>query len=457
MSCLRLLFVMTCFVSGLIAAPLPNVKEANKKKIDLAVLWMQHPLPGNGVSGILTLCDLPEVDVLKHFKEQIKPLKLTEERAKELIAQLGSKNDDEAMQAFEELRVLDLRLAMKPTKAFDHAPQGVIRQRLTAALEMYGYDMDRYKWCKINFTTGAMKQLDGKFKLYTSLSLDNMPDKPVDFKTVFDTEFGGQKGMSASFQHEVKDVHCESWYRFARATFVLERMTHPDAKTLLEAMAEGHPEAFPTVYAKAALKRKQAKPLPFDINANWADLASDDDAKMTLAALTMRQHLDTVTPFLTKTLKPVSLSDKELKQHLTDLGSEDEAVAKKAIEALTLNDPRHFKSLAELDELPPNELSRSRLLELLRREKFDSWKGMNLVTSNFTENGCYLQTPKFLTAISSRAESDITALTTRSYIAVHLLSTDPSAEAKKLLETLAKGHSKARLTLVAKKALESRP
>ena len=457
MQCLRLLLLLTTLATGLMAAPLPNVKEANKKKIDQACLWLQQPWPGTATNGVLNLCDLPEADVLKLFKERIKPLKLSEERAKELIAQLGSKSDDEAKSAFDELCVLDVRLAMKPTKAFEFAPQGIIRQRLTAAMEMYGGNMDRYQWCKIDFRSGAMRQPDGKFKVFLNLALDNMPDKPADFKTVFDTEFDGRKGMSSSFRHEVSEVLCDSWYRFARATFVLERMTHPDAKALLETMAEGHPEAFPTVYAKAALKRKQAKPIPFDINTNWADLASDDDTKMTLAALTMRQHLDTVTPFLVKALKPVSLSDKELNQHLIDLGSEDEATAKKAIEALTLNDPRHFKTLAELDELPPNELSRSRLLELLRSEKFDSWKGMNLVTSKFTENGCQLQTPKYYTAISSRPGSEITALTTRSYNAVHLLNTDPSAEAKKLLETLAKGHSKAKLTFVAKMALESRP
>jgi hypothetical protein len=457
MNCPRVLVLLVACVQAAVAAPLPNTKEAKKQKLEHAFLRLQAPWPGSAASQVIILCDIPEADVLRHLKPQIKPLKLSEDRAKELIAQLGSAKDAEAQAAFDELRLFDVRLAMKPTKAFEYAPQGVIRQRLTAAMEMYGADIDRYKWCKIDFTKGAMKQPDGKFKIFESLSLDNMPGKPEDFKTVFDTEFEGRKGRSSSFLHEVSEVQNDAWFRFARATFVLERMTHPDAKALLETMAEGHPDALPTVYAKAALKRKEAKPVPFDIKSSWVDMASGDDSRMCLAAVAMHQHLDTVTPFLAENLKAVSLSDKGLNQLLKDLGNDDdEKKAKQALEALTLNDPRYFKTLVELDKLPPNELSRSRLLEFFHGEKFDGWKGQQIELVDFGEHGCWAKLRKYTAVIYGRAGNHNSPITNRAHIAIELLKADPTPAAKKVLEVLAKGHPKATMTMLAIEALKSR-
>lgn len=155
-----LLVAAALLATTAVAAPVPNTKEAKRKEMDRLYGILQYYGPTSAVAGLLPLSAMPADDVVPYLASKLKPVKLTEERAKELIADLGSDDMKVAEAAFEEMRYFDTRLVMTPQDAFALAPQGPARQRLVAAWE--GYRIDHYADSKLEITKGPSRILTAR-------------------------------------------------------------------------------------------------------------------------------------------------------------------------------------------------------------------------------------------------------------------------------------------------------
>lgn len=234
------------------AAPVPKDEEGKKKVLDAA--WADLASTDDFVASraLLVLRDNAPVS---YFAGKLKSLTLTEERAKELLADLGSDDEKTWKAAYEEMSHLDPRLAIdlkEITKKMWN--NQIYDERLSALLTgQPPADADACRWCKSSFTFFRIPAKDGTSA--ASMKLDNHPDKPAEFQTMLDKK-GQPQGMIFAVAADAKSLNAyktnPSW---RRAEALLEHLGTEDAKKVLKGMADVHPDAGPTVAAKAALER----------------------------------------------------------------------------------------------------------------------------------------------------------------------------------------------------------
>jgi len=241
------------------AAPVPKDEEAKKKAIE--ELWADLA-SADEQTACRALLKLRFMDVEGLLADKLKPLKLSEERAKELLANLGSDDEKTWKAAYEELSYLDPRLALDLTGVLGASKGQAFDERLAALLcKQVPADAEAFRWCKTGYTMYRMAREEG-MKAAT-LNLTNHPDKPAEFQTFLDKKT--QQGMGFAVAEDVKSL-CggygpnPSWRRAVRAVAMLEDMGTQKAKKVLEDLATGHEDASPTKAAKAALERRKTWP-----------------------------------------------------------------------------------------------------------------------------------------------------------------------------------------------------
>jgi hypothetical protein len=235
------------------AAPIPKESPVVKGK-KLEELWAMLLAQDEAVASraLLEMSARPKAEVVAFVAGKLKPLKLTEERALKLIADLGSDNDDVAKAALEEAHYFDLRLGVTLEAALAGIPEGVHRQRVLAALTQGG--LDTYAWCTLALRFPGRDPANARWKFPPNVNIVEMPNKPAAFKT-----FADGRNLSMAVTETVAELQTPRWAQATRGVMLLEHLATPEAVRALAAMATGHEDAAPTVAAKEALARAKKK------------------------------------------------------------------------------------------------------------------------------------------------------------------------------------------------------
>lgn len=188
--------------------------------------------------SIFPLTLIPEKELLSFLQKKLKPMKLTKDRAKKLLADLGDETFTVAEAAFEELSYFDPRLAFTPEEIFNDLPEGIQRQRIAAFF--LNKSIDELLGCTIAYHSGASSQGQTDRAVTSKLIVSNVADC-----------FSRHSSVAES----VANVFWRDSSRCEVGIVLLEHLGTPAVVKLLEAMATGHPDASPTDRAKDALER----------------------------------------------------------------------------------------------------------------------------------------------------------------------------------------------------------
>ncbi len=211
------------------AAPLPKPDpEKIRKELDTA--WEALLSEDEQTAGRALLCFAShKEDAVDYIKSKLKPLKLTKERACQLLADLVSGDDQVSKAAFEEFKYFDPRLVLDD-KQLREALLDKPARRLGAVL------------CDL-----PMDTLTGeKWHWY---SPDNKMYRFNCGEAVSDRDAAITVGLIGKVGRKA------TWVRAIRAVTVLEFVGTPKAREILDDISTGHPNAAPTKAAKAAIDR----------------------------------------------------------------------------------------------------------------------------------------------------------------------------------------------------------
>jgi hypothetical protein len=200
------------------------------------------------------------------------------------------------------------------------------------------------------------------------------------------------------------------------------------------------------------------KPSP-ELNQLWSDLASADELTATRAVLKLAAHKDAVE-YLKGKLRPLKLSRKRATDLITDLGGDNEKVARAAFEELLYLDPRLALEDKELRQAMLDTSSANRrLAAVLCDLPFDSftgkwhWHTPDNEVYRFTD---YESNWELLVSIEVKGigTKGRKATWTRALRAIAILEQIGTPKAAAILEDLATGHPDAAPTKAAKLARE---
>ena len=227
--------------------PVPSVEVKTKK---LEELWKLLGAHDEAVSAraLLELSSRPKASVVAFFAEKLKPLKLTEERAKKLVADLGEEKEGVAEAAFKEMQYFDPRLVLEVGDMLQNLPDGLHRQRLAALLS--NRSIDGYVGYKIEYSSAAaQKAVNGGEPAVGNFHIEDLPGNPRGKMAKYATAVAETPAELSQYQWSTE------WGRSTRAVMILEHLGTPDAVKVLETMATGHKDASPTRAATEALER----------------------------------------------------------------------------------------------------------------------------------------------------------------------------------------------------------
>jgi hypothetical protein len=227
--------VMLLLVAEAESKPIPKAapdqidKHLNEAWLDL--LSSDELVVGRALFKLLAQPD----ETVRFLKDKLPPLQLKNERAKKLIQDLGSGNQEVARAAFEELSYFDPRLALSDEEMRDALLDRAPSRRLGALLcelPMNALIKDDWHW----------HSPSGEFYRFNYGELLRDRDVAISVKDI------GRRGRNSH------------WVRAVRAVALLENIGGTKATDILQHLAKGHPDASPTIAAKNALE-KAAKSL----------------------------------------------------------------------------------------------------------------------------------------------------------------------------------------------------
>jgi RNA polymerase sigma factor (sigma-70 family) len=234
---------------GIPAAPVPKEDPAVKRK-NLEELWALLLVQDEAIGSraLLELAARPKKDVVAFLADKLKPLKLSAEQAKKLLADLGDMKEETAQATFETLCYFDPRLALEVGDMLKDLPAGQHRQRV-AALLVGSSELNSYVGCTIEYQSAEALTAQFGEKMCANFSIQDTNKLRA----------GGPARYSTGVAETVAELSRWQWHkqwgRATRAVIVLEHLGTPDAVKVLETMATGHADASPTKAAKAALER----------------------------------------------------------------------------------------------------------------------------------------------------------------------------------------------------------
>jgi hypothetical protein len=228
-STLLVLAVFFGFVAALsMAAPAPSLDKVAKKK-ELETLWAElYKDEPASTAAAIKLFRQPEHTV-PFLKEKLRPLKLEAAGCRKLLGELGSNDEKTWKAAWDELDYLDPRLAIDLPTLMSEVTTNPARTRMV--------------------------------ELCSDRDADSLSGQDVQIRPVGDDGYNFFSKGSWWAEHRVERIGKyrwlpkKSWTRAARGIAILEQIGSPEAKKVLQQMAAGHADAFPTRAAKESLKR----------------------------------------------------------------------------------------------------------------------------------------------------------------------------------------------------------
>jgi hypothetical protein len=206
----------------------PSPEQARK---ELDTLWAHMLSADELVAGraMLKLGARPD-DAVIYLKEKLSPLKLSEERAKQLLADLGGNDEKAVRAAYDEFTYLDPRLALGDKELREALLDRPASRQLAAVL--CDLPLDAFAAGKWHWYSPDNEVL--RFNLGNAIRNHDAAITVADI---------GKFGRKAT------------WARAVRAIAVLEHLGTPEAVAILKDMATGHADAAPTKAAKTVMER----------------------------------------------------------------------------------------------------------------------------------------------------------------------------------------------------------
>ena len=181
--------------------------------------------------ALLKFADHPTQSVA-FFAERLKPLSISVEEVKSLIADLQSEDPNIWKPAFEKMQYFDPRLAIDLSTLMNDNVKPRSRNRLVAILCSQTTDVYAGKTVKLQFTGDGYNFVSDITSWWAERRIERLGN---------------------SLEENTKP----QWTRASRAIVLLEHIASPEAVAILRDMSTGHPDAKPTKVAVDALERVQ--------------------------------------------------------------------------------------------------------------------------------------------------------------------------------------------------------
>jgi hypothetical protein len=207
--------------------------------------------------ALLELSARPKADVTAFLAGKLKPLKLTEDRAKKLLADLGDEKEETAKAAFDELSYFDPRLALPVDDMLKDLPAGRHRERVASLL--LGTGLDGLAGCKVEYNSAAVMAARNGGKKFPGNFMVEDPNPQRAGAAAGIEKYSTAVAETPAEMSGAGWLGHRQWNRATRAVMILEHLGTPEAVKVLEAMAGGHDEAGPTKAAKEAVGRLKKK------------------------------------------------------------------------------------------------------------------------------------------------------------------------------------------------------
>lgn len=227
------------------AAPVPKESlEVRGKKLEelWAMLTQDEPIC---TRGMLALSARPKQELTAFLADKLKPLKLSEERARKLLTDLGNEKEETAQAAYDELSYFDPRLVLLVDEIMKGFSDGVHQRRVMSLLAQRG--LKRFDECEVEFDSSEWWSRKEGRKM------------PASYRITKGQLEGGGQGWLPDIPEPGHDIVRPKWIQATRAITILEIIDTPEAVKVLESMASGHEDASPTRAAKEALERLKKK------------------------------------------------------------------------------------------------------------------------------------------------------------------------------------------------------
>ncbi len=204
-------------------------KKARESRQELEALWSDlytdDPAAAIAVIKLYKYGDA----AVPFLKEKLQPLKLDADQCRKLLRELGSPDEKVWKPAWEKLDYLDPRLAIDLKTLMDEVTDAPARTRMV--------------------------------ELCSDRKADSLAGEDVGLRPVRDEGFNFFARGSWWAEHRVERIGTypwqpkRAWTRAARSVAILEQIGTQDAAKVLQQLASGHPDAFPTKAAKESLMR----------------------------------------------------------------------------------------------------------------------------------------------------------------------------------------------------------
>ncbi|HVK15128.1 MAG TPA: hypothetical protein VM597_40690 [Gemmataceae bacterium] len=224
----RSLFLALTLVGPVAAAPLPVNKEAKAKELEGLWADLMKDEPAASLA-VLRLYKQPE-HAVPFLKAKLRPLRLDADQCTKLLKDLGSDDEKVWKAAWDELGYLDPRLAIDLPTLMQNVTDNPARTRMV--------------------------------ELCSERPADSLAGKDVQIRPVGKDgyNFFADNG-SWWAEHKIERIGGsvwnpkKAWTRATRGVAILEQLGTPEAVQVLEQLAGGHADAFPTKAAKESLGR----------------------------------------------------------------------------------------------------------------------------------------------------------------------------------------------------------
>jgi hypothetical protein len=221
------------------AAPLPMPRPEQVRR-ELDMLWLDLLSADELIAGRAILKFGGQEETVGYLKVKLFPLKLNKQRAKQLISELGSKNEKTAQLAFKTLAYFDPRLAFTDEEMRDALMDRPESRRLGAIL--CDLPMDA-----LGSGTWHWHSPDNQIYHFSHTEIVGNRNVHRNWNTAIAVADIGKHGRNSN------------WIRATRAIAVLENIGSDEAMAIVKSMATGHPDAGPTKAAKSVLQRRRLK------------------------------------------------------------------------------------------------------------------------------------------------------------------------------------------------------
>ncbi|MEO2090611.1 MAG: hypothetical protein ABGY75_14090 [Gemmataceae bacterium] len=430
------------FPAAVTAAPVKVDPKAERAKLE--ALWKDLQSFDTVVraGAVLGLVEHPRA--VSFLKEKLTPVAATKEETTARLKDLNSDDEKVRERAYDELRYFDPRLALTVAEQVEAATTEFARRRLLRLWQPRLWPSPDADRIPVNAT----------------LSLRMVKEGEVEVKYRQKSAVGVETTTWNEQVQPVARYPSHSWITAALAALALDRIGTPAATALLERLATGHPDAFPTKFSVALLQPGPSEPFSAKrFDRIWRQFWDGEPIATARGLFALIENPETAALLKPKML-PIRADKKQITMWLKALNSDDEKVWKPAYHSLMYHQPLLAVSVEDQIEAVTNDAGRSRLMAVYSP---DSPNGTVRVRQDFNLT---IDGERLLGVVhrgGSEAREYVTIQPLAEYtpapwrqvrLAVLALERAKSPEAVAVLKQLADGHPAIRPTRDAKAALE---